>query len=100
MVLVVGQRVDVVVVDGLDAVGAKVEVAGVGQVELVDEGEIRVVIWRCRGAEMGKIVQSSAKQAVTLGMMSTKACSQPEETPCRLLPKHTISLPLRHLTYF
>ena len=54
MVLVVGQRVDVVVVDGLDAVGAKVEVAGVGQVEFVDEGEIRVVIWRCRGAGNGQ----------------------------------------------
>ena len=53
MVLVVGQRVDVVVVDRLDSVGAKVEVAGVGQVELVDEGEVRFVIWWCRGTGNG-----------------------------------------------
>ena len=50
MVLVVGQRVDVVVFDSLDSVGAKVEVAGVGQVEFVDEGEIGLVFFGCRGA--------------------------------------------------
>ena len=51
MVLVVGQRVDVVVVDGLDAVGAEVEVAGVGQVERVDVGEIGFVSFWCGGTE-------------------------------------------------
>ena len=56
MVLVVGQRVDVVVVDGLDAVGAKVEVAGVGQVERVYVGEIGFVFLGCGGSEMRVII--------------------------------------------
>ena len=43
MVLVVGQRVDVALLDRPDTVVAKVEVARIGQVELVYEGEVGVV---------------------------------------------------------
>ena len=47
VVLVVGQRVYVAVLDGLDAVVPKVEVARVGQVKLVNEGEVGLVArWR------------------------------------------------------
>ena len=56
MVLVVGQRVDIIVVDCLDAVGAEVEVAGVGQVERVDVREIGLVSFWCGGSEMRVIV--------------------------------------------
>ena len=55
MVLVIGQRVDIVVVHCLDAVGAEVEVAGVGQVERVDVGEIGLVFLGCGGPETKRI---------------------------------------------